>query len=115
MAMKSIIRCDMRGFSAMWLARDKELVYQPGHFRPATDTSRSQWVSLKIITANWSQSRELQNPRLLERHSGCLTTLPTMALTESTNLVYPNYLDLQLIRSSLIILSKGELETEEML
>lgn len=38
-----------------------------------------------------------------------------MALTESTNLVYPNYLDLQLIRSSLIILSKGELETEEML
>ena len=110
----------MRGFSAMWLARDKELVYQPGHFRPATDTSRSQWVSLKIITANWSQTRDFSKGILGEIFPrnilfSCLTTLPTMALTESTNLVYPNYLDLQLIRSSLIILSKGELETEEML
>ncbi|KOS38318.1 hypothetical protein ACN38_g10875 [Penicillium nordicum] len=43
------------GFSTVWLARDKD---------------QSQWVSLKIMTANWSQSRELRNLRLLERHSG---------------------------------------------
>ncbi|KAJ5593375.1 hypothetical protein N7537_010279 [Penicillium hordei] len=32
--------------------------------------SQNQWVSLKITTANWPKSRELQNRRLLERHSG---------------------------------------------
>lgn len=35
-ATKSIISWGMRGFSTVWLPRDKESVYQPGHSRPAT-------------------------------------------------------------------------------
>ncbi|KAL4807908.1 kinase-like domain-containing protein [Aspergillus unguis] len=40
------------GFSTVWLAKDRD---------------RNEWVSLKIMTANSSISRELQNLRFLER------------------------------------------------
>ncbi|CAG8901418.1 unnamed protein product [Penicillium egyptiacum] len=43
------------GFSTVWLAKDRE---------------RDQWVSLKIMTANASESGELRNLRLLQNHAG---------------------------------------------
>ncbi|KAJ5812377.1 hypothetical protein N7474_008678 [Penicillium riverlandense] len=42
------------GFSTVWLAHDKD---------------RNQWVSLKIMTADSHESRELQNLKFLERNS----------------------------------------------
>ncbi|KAJ5626710.1 hypothetical protein N7528_004137 [Penicillium herquei] len=42
------------GFSTVWLAKDRD---------------RNQWVSLKIMTANSSVSRELQMLKYLEEHS----------------------------------------------